>query len=162
MKKLFLIAILFVISLLGSPTKSFAQTDRELLLELIKQQTELSKQVAEISKQQAVTNSKVESLEKSMDKRFEAQINYLLGMLGFIAVLIGSLVWDRRAANTPLETKTNDLKIENLELKREINLLKEKELKHEEKELKLEKRLLKNENNFKRIAEIDPRFANIS
>ena len=160
MKKLFLIAILFVMSVLGSTTKSFAQTDRELLMELLKQQTELSKQVAELSKQQAVTATKVDNLEKSVDKRFDS-VDKRIDMLFSIIIttsgilfagifgLIGVIFWDRKTTAQPFEAKTDKLKAESLELKREFDLLKERELKHEEK----------TESNFKRI---DERFANIS
>ena len=155
MKKLFLIAILFVMSVLGSTTKSFAQTDREILLELSKQQIELSKQVAELSKQvtevvkqQAVTNMKVEGADKRMDILFGIIIASSSILFAGIFGLIGVIFWDRKTTAQPFEAKTDKLQAE-------VNLMKEKEL-------KLEKRLLKNENNFKRIAEIDPRFANIS
>ena len=146
MKKLFLIAIL------SFSTQLFAQTDRELLMEVLKQQTELSKQVAELSKQQAVTATKVDNLEKSVDKRMDILFGIIVTtssiLFAGIFGLIGVIFWDRKTTAQPFEAKTDKLQAE-------VNLMKEKEL-------KLEKRLLKNENNFKRIAEIDPRFANIS
>ena len=58
MKKIFLILlIVFPLSLL-------AQTDRELLLELVKQHAETNKQIAELAKQQAITSTKVDGFEK--------------------------------------------------------------------------------------------------
>ena len=122
MKKLLVILFLVI------PFGLSAQTDRELLLELVKQQTELAKQQAkqgeqiaelvkqmaennkqmtELAKQQAIISTKVDGLEK----RFDTQNNLIGGMIAFVAVLVGVLIWDRRAANAPLvsaiESKTS-------------------------------------------------------
>ena len=135
-----------------------AQTDREILLELAKQQAisnakieRISEQQAETNKQVAVTNVEVKSLEKAIDRRFEdagkrvdillyVMIAILSGVFGLMALI----VWDRRAVAKPFEDKTE-------ELKKEIASLKEKEQKFEEKM----------ENYFKKLAQIDARFANI-
>ena len=129
-----------------------AQTDREILLELVKQQAEnskqiveINKQIAEINKQQAVANARFEAKFEGIDKRFDILLYVTLGVLGGVFGIIVMIFWDRRAAMRPIEEKTQ-------ELKKEIALIKEKEL-------KLEKRILRNENDFKRIAEIDTRFA---
>ena len=60
--------------------------------------------------------------------------------------------WDRRMAMRLIGAKIQKVQNENFELKREISLIKESLL-------KLEERVLKLENDFKRIAEIDTRFA---
>jgi cell division protein FtsB len=141
-----------VILLLLLSFASFGQTDRELLLELVKQQTKLSeqitetnKQIAENSKQIAITNTKVDGLQKQMDVRFEGvdkQLNTLLyvivAMIGLLAILIGVIVWDRRAANAPLESKIATLE-------KEIAALKERET------------IL--ETNFKKVVEKFPDLA---
>ena len=99
-----------------------AQTDREILLEVAKQQAitnakveklseqmvEITKQQAETNKQVAVTNVEVKSLEKAIDRRFEdagkrvdvllyVMIAILSGMFGLMALI----VWDRRAVAKP-------------------------------------------------------------
>lgn len=161
MKKLFLIT-LFFLSLLPNLV---AQTERELLLEVIKQQAvtnvkvdkladqqiELSKQLIELSKQQAVMIGKSEVFEKAIDKRFddankrmEMIFNTMLAMLAGIFGLIGFVIWDRQVSIKPILDKNKDLV-------KEIAELKERELKFEEK----------TENHFKKIAQIDARFAGI-
>ncbi len=153
-KILLLLALIFVFVLPSVPL--LAQVEKELLLEVLKQQTitnakvdKLSEQVAEVSKQTALTNIEVKSLEKAIDKRFEdagkrvdillyIMIAILTGIFGLMALI----VWDRRAVAKPFEDKTE-------ELKKEIALLKEKEQKFEEKM----------ENSLKQI---DARFAGIS
>ena len=130
-------------------------TDREILLDIAKQQLELSKQqaitnakldklsevVAELAKQQAITATKVDSLEKSVDKRFDTQTSYMLGLIGLIAVLIGTIFWDRRTALKPFEIKV-------IELEKEIVSLKERET--------------KSENLLKKILEKYPDLAGLS
>ncbi len=132
------------------PFGIYAQTDREILLELVKQQAETNKQITELAKQQAITATKVDSIDKrldGMDKRIDMQSNLTLGMMAFLAVLIGVLIWDRRAANAPLEKKTE-------KLKEEVDILKQQELKHQEKELKNEALLKKILEKFPDLAEI--------
>ncbi len=165
MKKfIFIVLILFAISPLSAQV--VPTTDREILLDLAKQQgemqkqmVEIQKQIVEIQKQQAETNkqqavanarfeTKFESIEKRMDISFYLGGCILAGIFGLVVLIF----WDRRTAIRPIEDKTQEIQRENLELKKEIALIKEKEL-------KLEKRILRNENDFKRIAEIDVRFA---
>ena len=50
--------------------------------------------------------------------------------------LVSVIIWDKRTINAPLEATT-------AELKKEINLLKEKEREHQEKEQKMESLLKK-------------------
>ena len=128
MKKILLILLILL------PFGVYSQTDREILLELVKQQTETNKQITELAKQQAITATKVDGMDKrfdSVDKRIDMQSNLMMGMMAFIAALVGAIIWDRRAANSPLETKKKDLKLENEVLAKEINLLKERETKSE-------------------------------
>ena len=145
MKNILLIVFFFI------PFGIFAQTDREILLELVKQQAETNKQITELAKQQAITATKVDSIDKrldGMDKRIDMQSNLTMGMMAFLAVLIGVLIWDRRAANAPLEKKTE-------KLKEEVDILKQQELKHQEKELK-------NEALLKKILEKFPDLAGLA
>ena len=154
MKNLLLFFLLLLLPILSV----FAQTDRELLLEVVKQQAvtnskvdKLAEQLIELSKQQAVMAGKSEVFEKAIDKRFEdadkrvAMIFYtMLAVLAGIFALIGFIIWDRQVSVRPILD-------ENKELAKEMAQLKERELKFEEK----------TENHFKRIAQIDARFAGI-
>ena len=155
MKKIFLILAFFI------SFNLLAQTEREILLKL-------SEKVDKMAEQQVAANLEIKgisielkALEKSVDKRFESldkrfdDANKRMDILLYVMIailsgtfgLIGFVVWDRQASIKPISE-------ENKALAKEIALLKEKEL-------KLEKRLLKSENNFKKIAEIDARFASI-
>ena len=141
---------ILIILLLVMPFGLSAQTDREILIEIAKQQVETNKQVAEISKQQmefakqqAITATKLESFEKSTEKRLDTQSTFMIFIMGLIGVLIAAILgfigfisWDRRAALKPFEVKV-------VELEKEVKELKEKELKHQEKELKSESILKK-------------------
>ncbi len=115
----------------------------------------LTEQVIELTKQQAVTVAKVDSLEKSVEKRFDMQGNFMVSIMSvmgavLVAVLgfIGFVLWDRSTALKPIEGTT-------AELKREVDILKQKDLKHEEKEQKAEK-------FFKKLIEKYPDLANIA
>ena len=155
MRKIFLIFALFISFSLS------AQTDREILLKLSDKIDKIAEQQAELSKQQAVTNAELKALEKGIDKRFEGvdkrfdDANKRVDILLYVMIailtgtfgLIGFVIWDRQTSIKPI---VEDAKA----LSKEIALIKEKEL-------KLEKRLTKNENNIKKIAEIDTRFASI-
>ena len=156
MKTLLLLFLLFLLPDMAVFAQNTGMTEKEILLEIVKQQTKLSEQ-------QAITATKVESLEKSIDKRFDSadkridtfeksvdkrfdMLFYLmLGMLAGIFGLIGSIFWDRRAFNAPIKTKV-------ITLQKEVKQLKEKELKHLEKETKMELYI-------KQISQIDNRFA---
>ncbi len=155
MKKILLLLILIFMFVLPSIPLS-AQTDKDMFLEIIKQQTitnakvdklseqvaDISKQQAKLSEQQAVTNAEVKALEKSIDKRFEIFFFIMIAVLTGVFGLMALIVWDRRAVAKPFESKTE-------ELKKEIISLKEKEQKFEEKmEISLK--------------QIDARFAGIS
>ena len=138
-----------------------AQTDRDILLEIVRQQTKLSdqqtklsEQQAKLSEQQAVSTAKFdakfdgvqkqfEGVQKQLDVLFYTMIAIMTGIFGLFALI----VWDRRTVAKPFETKTE-------EMQKEITSLKEKQL-------KLEKRQLKSESNFKKIAQIDDRFSAI-
>ena len=120
MKKIFLI-LTFLIAF--SPSmRLVAQTEKELLIELIKQQAvtnakvdklaeqqaELTKQVAklteqviEIAKQQAVTNAEI----KDLDIHLEINTTFIAGMLTSLIVFMGVVIWDRKTTNKPFEEK---------------------------------------------------------
>lgn len=108
------------------------------MAELAKQQAELTKQMTELAKQQAVTNMEV----KGLDKRLDTQSTYMLTILVGIFGMITLVMWDKRTAIKPFETKTNEIQIA-------IALLQEKELKLEERSLRLEERELKHEEKQK-------------
>ena len=164
-KSLLILLIVFPLSL-------SAQTDRELLLELVKQHAETNKQIAEtnkqiaeVYKQQAITSTKVDGFEKAVsirfddaNKRIDILVYTALGIGGVLFAgifgLIGVIFWDRRATAKPFETKT-------LALKKEINLLKERETKLEERETRLEEKQLKNESILKKLIEKYPDLAGV-
>ncbi len=146
MKNILIIVLMFI------SFGAYAQTDRELLLELVRQQTETNKQIAETNKQVAVIATKVDgldkridSLEKAVDKRFD-DINkrfdilfyIMLTLLAGIFGLVGFVFWDRRTLIRPIEDET----------KKEIELLKARET--------------KTENILKKILEKFPDLANLA
>lgn len=152
------IALTFIL-LISVSFSLVAQTDKmdklaEQMAELAKQQAEFNKQMIEFAKQQAVTNVEIRGLDKrfdsvdkrfdSVDKRFDTQTSYIIAIFTGIFAMMALVMWDRRAIIRPYEEKTERLQAE-------ITLLKEKELRHEEKI----------EAYFKKIAQIDARFAGI-
>ncbi len=167
MKKILLILLILL------PFVLFAQSDREILLDISKQLSKQGEQIAELSKQQAVTTTKIDglkksvdkrldTLEKSIDKRFEMLTNLMIGLMGLIGILIAAMLgfisyifWDRQAALKPVEATT-------AELKKEIDLLKEKELKHIEKELKHQEKETQTDNILKKLLEKFPDLANLA
>ena len=107
----------------------------------------ITEQISELNKQVAVNSSDIRALDKRLDvsdknneKRFDVLLYVVIGSSGALFVgiisLLSFIIWDRRAANAPLEATT-------AELKKEINLLKEKEREHQEKEQKMESLLKK-------------------
>jgi hypothetical protein len=144
---------------------SFGQTDRDLLLEIIKQQATNNAKIDALQKQMDVrfeginqrfegVNQRFDGLNQrfeAIDKRFDTTNMFIVGIMGLLGVLIGVIFWDRRTVIKPIETKTD-------ELQKEIFLLKQRELKLEEKEQKLEEKL---DNYIKKLAQIDPRFTGI-
>lgn len=125
MKKI-LIILLFLM-----PLGLFAQTDRELLLELVKQGAETNKQiaetnkqVAELAKQGAVNTAEIKGLDKRLDILLYAIVG--IGSTLFVSImsLVGAIFWDRRAMLKPFETKVG-------ELEKDVISLKERETKSE-------------------------------
>ena len=163
LKKSFLIFSVFVVATFGCVERSFAQilpsmTEREMLIELFKQQTEILKQQAEFSKQLAVTNAKLEAmdkrvdtLERTMDKRFDDAnkrmdmlFYMMLAMLTGIFGLIGFVVWDRQVSIKPVLE-------DNKKIIKELEQLAQREQRHEESVISY----------FKKLAQIDSRFESI-
>ena len=161
MKNILLIMLFLGILLISTNLSAQDKMDKlsdkidKLAEQMATQQIETSKQITELAKQQAITATKVDSIDKrfdsldkrldGIDKRIDMQSNLTLGMMAFLAVLIGVLIWDRRAANAPLEKKTE-------KLKEEVDILKQQELKHQEKELKNEALLKKILDKFPDLA----------
>ena len=151
--------LLMLVLLIAVSLPLAAQTDKidrlsdkvdklsDQMAELAKQQAEFTKQMIELAKQQAVTNTEI----KNLDKRLDVQTMYIFAILAGIFGVIALTMWDKRTITKPFEEKANELKIA-------IALLQEKELKLEERELKHEE---KTEAFFKKIAQIDARFASI-
>ncbi len=149
-----IIIILASILLLSTNLSAQDRIDKlsDKIDKLAEQILETNKLVAELAKQQAITATKVESidkridsLEKSIEKRLDMQSNFVMIIMGLLAVLIGAIFWDRRSTLKPFETKADELKLENSELKKEIAIIKEKELKLEV--------------YIRQISQIDSRFA---
>lgn len=157
-KKTFFFIILCLFCCAGVPVRTYAQTDRELLLELVKQQVETNKQITELAKQQAITAAKVDGMDKrleGMDKRLDGMDKRLDGMdkrldfmqnlmliiipliIASIGTLIGFILWDRKTTMKPIED----------EMKKEITKLQEREQKLEDA--------------IKKIIQIEPRFSGV-
>ena len=137
----------------------FAQTEREILIEIAKQQAVMSADIKNLDKRIDIleknidkrfemmekstdkrfeaTDKRFESLEKSMDKRFDILFYVMLTILAGIFGLIGFVVWDRQVSIKPI-------------LEQNKELIK-----------KIEKVEEKVDNQFKKIAQIDSRFAGI-
>ncbi len=159
MKKIALILTLF----LFSSTLMVAQSDKidrlaDQIAENNRQIAELNKQIVESAKQQAIVNAEfakqlavIGTELKNLDKRFDVQTMYIMILFTGILGLMALVVWDRRAATKPFEDKTEKIQLE-------VALIKERELKLEERELRLEEKV---EASFKKIAQIDARFAGI-
>ncbi len=150
MKKILIILIMVSATILPAQDKIDKLSDK-----VDKLAEQMAAQQAETNKQIAIIATKVDGFEKSMDKRLETQSTFIVGLMGLIGILIAAMLgfisyifWDRQTALKPIETTS-------VEMQREINLLKEKELKHTEKELKLELLL-------KKLLEKFPDLANLA
>ena len=116
MKKLFFILILFIII----PLCASAQTEREILLEIVKQQATNNAKIDAMQKQMDTRfdamDKRFEAMQKQMDVRFDAldkRIDILLyvmmGILGGLFGVIGFIVWDRQISMKPLLQENKDL-----------------------------------------------------
>jgi hypothetical protein len=139
-----MMAKIFLIILLFCSFSSFSQSDRELLLEIIKQQATNNAKIDAMQKQ---IDIRFDAMQKQMDTRFEGvdkrfdgvdkrfddvnkRIDILLyvmiAMLTGIFGLIGFVFWDRKLAGEPLkklqETDTNILKVLRAEAENNPNL----------------------------------------
>ena len=158
MKKIFILTLLFCLFSM----QIFAQTEREILIEIAKQQAVMSSEIKNLDKRidilEKTIDKRFEMMEKATDKRFEAVdkrfedankrfdilLYVMLTILAGIFGLIGFVVWDRQVSIKP-------------SLKQNKELIKKIE-KVEEREIKLEEKV---GNQFKKIAQIDSRFAGI-
>ncbi len=162
---------IFIILLFLIPLQLPAQTDRELLLINNAKIEAMDKRFDAIDKRFEAMDKRFEAMDKRFDavnqrfdatnqrftdadKRMDILLYIMIAILAGIFGLITTILWDRRAVAKPFESKAEELQKENLELKKEIAIIKEKEIILEEKQLK-------NEHIFKKIAEIDTRFAGI-
>ncbi len=151
MKKLFFILILFIII----PLCASAQTERDILLEIVKQQATNNAKIDAMQKQM---DTRFDSMQKQMDTRFDAAdkrfddankrvdilLYVMLGILGGLFGVIGFIVWDRQISMKPLLQENKDLAKEVKELKEEMQTNQTKTM-----------------NTLKKIIEIEPRFAGI-
>ena len=91
MRKLLIILYLLV------PFSIYAQTDREMLVEIVKQQAETNKQITELTKQQAITATKLDSFEKSTEKHLETQSSFMIVIMGLVGGL--KCLWSAKPTN---------------------------------------------------------------
>ncbi len=119
MRKILLIGILMLFSI-----KSFAQTDREILLRIMEKQDKMVEQQTELAKCQAVTEAKIDGMQKQMDVRFDGvntrfadvhlSINILMAimiaMLTGMFGLIGFVIWDRQVSLKPMKEDSKELR----------------------------------------------------
>jgi predicted transcriptional regulator len=148
MRNIRLIVLLFSILLTATDLSAQDKIDKladkidKIADKMAEQQTETNKHMAELAKQLAVTATKVENLEKTMDKRFDDAnkrvdilLFVMLGIMGGTFGLIGFVVWDRQASVKPILEQ-------NITLKKEIEQLAQRELRHEEAVAKNFKKIL--------------------
>ena len=151
MKKIFILTLLFCLFSM----QIFAQTEREILMEIAKQQAVMSADIKVLSTEIKNMDKRIDILEKTIDKRFEMTekatdkrfedankrfdilLYVMLTILAGIFGLIGFVVWDRQVSIKPILE-------ENKELIKKIEKVEEKV-----------------DNQFKKIAQIDSRFAGI-
>ena len=155
MKKLFFILILFIII----PLCTYAQTEREILLEIVKQQATNNAKIDAMQKQMDVRFDAVDKRFEAVDKRFDdanKRVDILLyvmmGILGGLFGVIGFIVWDRQISMKPLLQ-------ENKDLAKEVKELKESQAREAKELRELKKEQIKTMNILKKIIEIEPRFA---
>jgi len=95
MKKYSLIILLLMLTQLSYAVDVAPRiSDREIIESLI-----------ELKAGQKAINQRFESLEKSIDQRFDFISNLMLVMLAGIFGLIGFIIWDRKTALKPLEKR---------------------------------------------------------
>ena len=124
----------------------------KLAEQMATQQAETNKQITELAKQQAVASAKFETKFEAIDKRFD-DANRRMDMLFYMMMalltgifgLIGFVVWDRYVSIKPVLD-------ENATLKKEIEQLTQRELRHEEAVAK----------NFKKILDKFPDLAGLA
>ena len=164
MKKIFI--ILLVTALFGASQRLYSQiiplTDREILLQLVKQQSttdakidKLSEKMDKLTEQQIATTLEIKVITtemKGMQENIKMLYTLILATLAGVFGMVAMVFWDRRASISPIEEKANALKLENEVLVKEIALLKEKETKSAKKQLK-------NEIVFKKLFEKFPDLA---
>ena len=155
MKKIFFILILFIII----PLCASAQTEREILLEIVKQQATNNAKIDAMQKQMDVRFDAVDKRFEAVDKRFDdanKRVDILLyvmmGILGGLFGVIGFIVWDRQISMKPLLQ-------ENKDLAKEVKELKESQAREAKELRELKKEQIKTMNILKKIIEIEPRFA---
>ena len=141
--------ILLILLFLGMLLVSTDLSAQDKLDKIAEQQIETNKQIAELAKQQAVANARFETKFEGIDKRFEAvdkrfdDANRRMDMLFYMMMallagifgLIGFVVWYRYTSIKPILD-------ENITLKKEIEQLAQRELRHEEAVAKNFKKIL--------------------
>ena len=171
--------ILFFIAFAGVKSNLFAQTEKELLIRLMDKQDRLSDKQDKMLEQMAAMDKRLSEQMAAMDKRLSERIavvetktdglqkqfdiisTFLAGMLGIIGVFVGVIMWDRRTALKPLDAKFDKSTEQTAELKAEIAIFKEKQVKAEIEISVLKEKGVKADMIFREIARIDNRFAEI-
>ena len=140
--------LLFTLLLL-LPLCTYAQTERDILLEIVKQQATNNAKIDAMQKQMDVRFDAVDKRFEAVDKRFDDAnkrvdilLYVMLGILGGLFGVIGFIVWDRQISMKPLLQENKDLAKEVKELKEEMQTNQTKTM-----------------NTLKKIIEIEPRFA---
>ena len=160
MKKL--LFILFIII----PLSAFAQTEREILLEIVKQQATNNAKIDAMQKQmdtrfdamQKQMDIRSEATQKQMDTRLDTRFDasdkridilffMTLGVLAGVFGLISFVVWDRQVSIKPILKQNEEITKEMEELKEKVKTT----IGNQEKITTI----------LKRIIEIEPRFTGL-
>ena len=115
-KSIFIFFISFLIASISVKQSLFAQTEKELLLRLLDRQDKLSDKQDKLSEQMVALEKKLteqmvviekkiivlETKTDGMQKQLDILVIFVVGIISFIAVLIGVIFWDRRTAMKPI------------------------------------------------------------
>jgi len=148
MKKLFFVVLAYCVSSLAF---SQSETEKAILSEIKEMRKEFQSEIKEIRKEfqefkleiekRLITiETRTETRFEEMNKRIDILLYVMIAILTSIFGLIGFVVWDRQVSLRPI-------KEESKEVKREVELLKDKEQKIE--------------TALKNLANVEPKFYDI-
>jgi len=111
-------SIIFIFLLLGTNIYSQNGNDKS------KDNNSLEVKIAEVDGKQNANfkevSAQIKSTEKqilNIEKQFDRFYELLYALLGFIAVIIGLILWDRRSSLRPFEKEISELRAELNEIK---------------------------------------------